>query len=198
MWSHIAVGCSISIHAPAKGATVIKPKSMPKKELFQSTLPRRERRSAFFIVKPREKFQSTLPRRERHPYRPKNYQDSEFQSTLPRRERLYMFCCAILIYIISIHAPAKGATANQGARRYKKEFQSTLPRRERLQHGCDNTYSVKFQSTLPRRERRVHLRRQVRFHTISIHAPAKGATLPGQFKKVPGEISIHAPAKGAT
>ena len=35
-------------------------------------------------------------------------------------------------------------------------------------------------------------------HDISIHAPAKGATLPACNKAVVSIISIHAPAKGAT
>ena len=34
--------------------------------------------------------------------------------------------------------------------------------------------------------------------TISIHAPAKGATLIGWFVAYVYTISIHAPAKGAT
>ena len=80
---------AISIHAPAKGATARSHWFEASKALFQSTLPRRERRSAqVFIVgvqrnfNPRSRegsdvctlvsmvvaksFQSTLPRRERH------------------------------------------------------------------------------------------------------------------------------------
>ena len=34
--------------------------------------------------------------------------------------------------------------------------------------------------------------------TISIHAPAKGATAKALMKQEPNAISIHAPAKGAT
>ena len=36
--------CKISIHAPAKGATLIRERSGSGKHIFQSTLPRRERR----------------------------------------------------------------------------------------------------------------------------------------------------------
>ena len=35
-------------------------------------------------------------------------------------------------------------------------------------------------------------------HPVSIHAPARGATLPPGRLRVPGRVSIHAPARGAT
>ena len=78
-----------------------------------------------------------------------------------------------------------------------------------------------FQSTLPRRERLYVWQRTMDAYTISIHAPAKGATQYGgspsacdshfnprsregsdeyslRFSAVSSLISIHAPAKGAT
>ena len=81
-------GSEISIHAPAKGATV-KPPGRARLDQFQSTLPRRERLISWISVSRsvlhfnprsregsdvsrwccillRERFQSTLPRRERH------------------------------------------------------------------------------------------------------------------------------------
>ena len=121
-----------------------------------------------------------------------------FQSTLPRRERqtfiLPEFCYFLyfnprsregsdiiiiafqFLFVISIHAPAKGATS------FQIFFQKTFS----------------FQSTLPRRERPM-LTEWINFnHGISIHAPAKGATK-SAFKTLPlSNISIHAPAKGAT
>ena len=57
--------------------------------------------------------------------------------------------------LVSIHAPAKGATS---------------PR-------CGDGRQVVFQSTLPRRERRgLAGAAQAAGHGVSIHAPAKGAT----------------------
>ena len=64
----IVTGTEISIHAPAKGATT---KSKNKKMLlvvFQSTLPRRERLWSGFSVCSSCIFQSTLPRRERRDF----------------------------------------------------------------------------------------------------------------------------------
>ncbi len=132
MWSHIAVGCSISIHAPAKGATVIKPKSMPKKELFQSTLPRRERqfrdtwhtRLKYFNPRSREGsdvvylvrvtvlsiFQSTLPRRERRNGQKKEMEPIHISIHAPAKGATHSVRVYVFRVHISIHAPAKGAT----------------------------------------------------------------------------------------
>ena len=58
---------SISIHAPAKGATSLTSIIILHQNLFQSTLPRRERPAAIVLKKYKvREFQSTLPRRERH------------------------------------------------------------------------------------------------------------------------------------
>ena len=58
--------------------------------------------------------------------------------------------------------------------------------------------ATEFQSTLPRRERQLlELPRHFLF-CISIHAPAKGATLHRINTGISVHISIHAPAKGAT
>ena len=56
-------------------------------------------------------FQSTLPRRERRDNARKEHADVLFQSTLPRRERLARAGDDAIPARISIHAPAKGATA---------------------------------------------------------------------------------------
>ncbi len=55
-----------------------------------------------------------------------------------------------------------------------------------------------FQSTHPRRVRPTLSFDFSRSTFISIHAPAKGATLLVEFAIKPNTISIHAPAKGAT
>ena len=55
-----------------------------------------------------------------------------------------------------------------------------------------------FQSTPPRRGRRGGLRPRCFHLSISIHAPAKGATKLSRVECHRYPISIHAPAKGAT
>ncbi len=57
---------------------------------------------------------------------------------------------------------------------------------------------VKFQSTPPRGERPCELIRCGEVCGISIHAPARGATLGVSKTPTVGFISIHAPARGAT
>ena len=56
----------------------------------------------------------------------------------------------------------------------------------------------KFQSTLPRRERRGASNILPFISSISIHAPAEGATCTSMLPVHEYGISIHAPAEGAT
>ena len=79
---------------------------------------------------------------------------------------------------VSIHAPAKGATANSATDSFEQNlFQSTLLRKERLA-GCNFCYTC---------------------NVVSIHAPAKGATVCAvEYGVLHANVSIHAPAKGAT
>ena len=129
---------------------------------FQSTLPRGERHVSQVETQKRETtFQSTLPRGERHDNVFQLLLKFQFQSTLPRGERLLIiFTISFLLYfnprsregsdqteeycklpnkLISIHAPARGATC--GVYRivlYHLAFQSTLPRGERPQIHTNN------------------------------------------------------------
>ena len=79
----------ISIHAPTKGATVPIAYHFLFIYVFQSTLPRRERPISAIFEMSFDSFQSTLPREERH----------------------YRLCNRPYGSKISIHAPARGATA---------------------------------------------------------------------------------------
>ena len=122
------------------------------------------------------RFQSTLPRVERPLYsryrpapshfnpRSREWSDGTkmfilffviiFQSTLPRVERL---SSDFLLFTLS-------------------RFQSTLPRVERPLLTQQQQAVYKFQSTLPRVERLVSHNKTFILLTISIHAPASGAT----------------------
>ena len=55
----------------------------------------------------------------------------KFQSTPPRRERLNQQILTMTRDLISIHAPAKGATRASVLPAAVDKFQSTPPRRER-------------------------------------------------------------------
>ena len=122
---------------------------------------------------------------------------SEFQSTPPRGGRLKRLMRAIVrayfnprprvggdllalkgadAVIISIHAPAWGATPASCAYGLNLQFQSTPPRGGRLE--CLKPFTLPI--------------------LISIHAPAWGATHAASHAAGADRISIHAPAWGAT
>ena len=123
--------------------------------------------------------------------------------------------------LISIHAPARGATSMAAmGTTLGNGFQSTLPRGERLVKPCCLKYPFNFN---PRsregsdaEKRRGNCMAKVNFNPrsregsdedvttkvdsleISIHAPARGATSTYQHTHYSTRISIHAPARGAT
>ncbi len=119
-----------------------------------------------------------------------------FQSTHPRGVRL-LTPFLRLLWLVSIHAPARGATSPIADTSYPTMFQSTHPRgvrhpiirssraaisfNPRTREGCDRS------SISSRHNARV-----------SIHAPARGATLLEQLDDFLAVVSIHAPARGAT
>ena len=80
---------------------------------------------------------------------------------------------------VSIHAPTQGATFGNSCSSNTFGFQSTLPRRERRYSSC-GTYlpSSRFnpRSRAGSDGRRAH---HVSMAQVSIHAPARGATLSG-------------------
>ena len=78
---------------------------------------------------------------------------------------------------ISIHAPAKGATCGKVKQRIEREFQSTLPRRERRYLPSSSTPNHHYFNPRSREGSDTRLcARHTRLY-ISIHAPAKGATV---------------------
>ena len=167
---------SISIHAPAKGATKWIAKN-PEAYAFQSTLPRRERRCIYPLVIYCSLFQSTLPRRERRwgksdaetrvfYFNPRSREGSdgrgkrsldgcgEFQSTLPRRERRPAELAGITNQFDFNPRSREGSDSVGLVREYY--VQDFNPRsREGSDDNDDRFYmcTVEFQSTLPRRER---------------------------------------------
>ena len=145
--------CVISIHAPAKGATCavchfrrggvdFNPRSREGSDLFAQL---------FLLLG--GLFQSTLPRRERRNFLPFSCSRGHFNPRSREGSDEQLLCSGCLLTQISIHAPAKGATHVHHLRTSFQRFQSTLPRRERLLHQLLIFDQIRFQSTLPRRER---------------------------------------------
>ncbi len=144
-------------------------------------------------------FQSTLPRGERPRYFVNPLLYKAFQSTLPRGERRAHAPRRSSSIIVSIHAPAWGATLSA-----LSSTATPCGFNPRSRVGSDGRRyrstpdSVKFQSTLPRGERRKRVCSVVGRTHVSIHAPAWGATYPVAIMIAGGAVSIHAPAWGAT
>ena len=144
---------NISIHAPAEGATLY--------DSFRSILYR---------------FQSTLPRRER--LRCTGEQEGEKE--------------------ISIHAPAEGAT--QFVRTVGLPpclISIHAPAGERQKSRCRFSPAHLFQSTLPRRERPRCWFAKMEQHNFNPRSRGGSDTDPGT-DRTGKSISIHAPAEGAT
>ena len=121
---------------------------------------------------------------------------------------------------VSIHAPAWGATAvalleflimlfqstrPHGARLRgiesrpsSRAFQSTRPHGARPRSCSRNFFESMFQSTRPHGARRYRALQIQRVLSVSIHAPAWGATYKSGLSGRASSVSIHAPAWGAT
>ena len=122
----------VSIHAPAWGATLactckgfpacgFNPRTrvgcdassstnLLQGEEFQSTHPRGVRPPLAQIIPQPLKFQSTHPRGVRLPNKEIKEQEIQFQSTHPRGVRRHLVLSISQRLIVSIHAPAWGAT----------------------------------------------------------------------------------------
>ena len=123
-------------------------------------------------------------------------------------------------YIISIHAPPRGATEVVGGAIANQNISIHAPPRGATQGVCDwqrqRQISIHapprgatkpkrgwrwrtiFQFTPLREGRHKHLWRYLILCDISIHAPPRGATEQFPFTNFHEEISIHAPPRGAT
>ena len=144
----------VSIHAPARGAT----SGYPGKQIRASVsihAPARGATDCSVPAKPSEwKFQSTLPRGERPGPDRGGGSGAAVSIHAPARGATTTMSIHSVQYIVSIHAPARGATPNIG--------------------------------------------RPIPDHRVSIHAPARGATWYVPYAAIPAIVSIHAPARGAT
>ena len=103
-----------------------------------------------------------------------------------------------VFFLISIHAPAKGATILRITFSFPSIISIHAPAKGATSPSILNAISFVFQSTLPRRERQMRTFLLLFLSSISIHAPAKGATQRRNVVDCHFLISIHAPAKGAT
>ena len=125
---------------------------------------------------------------------------SGFQST-PLHEGRRDDCRRFRVaYIVSIHAPARGATSGTSTRPRMPWGFNPRP--------CTRGDVCLFRQAGLRRMVSIHApargatdrphNRTVNEIAVSIHAPARGATLMLAFMRAKFSVSIHAPARGAT
>ena len=143
-------------------------------------------------------FQSTLPHGERLYQGVNTLSTKKFQSTLPHGERLHDFVMNPILYGVSIHAPARGATCRTMSDIVKRYVSIHAPARGAT--VIDYSYGMRewFQSTLPHGERPAGSVTTDKAQLVSIHAPARGATISSTSRTRSPSVSIHAPARGAT
>ena len=164
----------ISIHAPARGGRHISCGQIFHIKEFQSTPPRGERPMSA---------DAALPR---HHFNPRPREGSDVDRLMPEDSS-----------VISIHAPARGATGASPSRPWLGSHFNPRPR-----EGSDETarsfpiLHKSFQSTPPRGERRdVHHSGGV-YRAISIHAPARGATTKTSMTICTSRIFQSTPPRG--
>ena len=174
----MCVGRAVSIHAPARGAT-----SCDRHTLTPS-IP----------------FQSTRPHGARLQKRHKFIFDPEFQSTRPHGARPILGISCFRRLPVSIHAPARGATHDDSACKLRPFwFQSTRPHGAR--RAGSRSFRVRSQGFNPRaRTGRDQGAPKIASQTACFNPRARTGrdgieddTLPP-----PDIVSIHAPARGAT
>ena len=101
---------------------------------------------------------------------------SMFQSTHPRGVRRLMAYGFLVLVLVSIHAPTRGATDNVSRKIRKTEVSIHAP-----------TRGATFCLLL------IHF-----LNAVSIHAPTRGATYRCLLVAKLLDVSIHAPTRGAT
>ena len=168
--------CGVSIHAPARGATASRRPAAPAPPGFN----------------PRARAGRD------HCYSAALTSSGVFQSTRPRGARHLLLVRVAGRLIVSIHAPARGATGRSCCRRRRLARFNPRARAGRdlllrcLGAGCGVSIHA------PARGATVARLLDAHGAIVSIHAPARGATIlhAGAYDAV--QVSIHAPARGAT
>ena len=122
-------------------------------------------------------FQSTRPRGARQRTTALLIEELAFQSTRPRGARLGGHTANTAAFAVSIHAPARGATSDIQSYAEYARFQSTRPRGARRCMIAPTGIPTPFQSTRPRGARPLIPPLRLLRSEVSIHAPARGATM---------------------
>ena len=122
-----------------------------------------------------------------------------FLSTLPARGSDDAVAPVGVPGDISIHAPREGSDPTPGATApWQNYFYPRSPRGERPSHRCRGPCPAEFLSTLPARGATTTTGETYRVTSISIHAPARGATCRAWSATAGLRFLSTLPARGAT
>ena len=168
---------AVSIHAPGRGATPIEVQMMQANVEFQFTHPGGVRPVLTDML----------------------LLCVTFQFTHPGGVRLGQTLVSPMCVQVSIHAPGRGATAND----YVPAFISPSFN-SRTREGCDwctaltNCYTKSVSIHAPGRGATFYTAVPWGASDVSIHAPGRGATMHVEKDDDTTLVSIHAPGRGAT
>ena len=166
----------VSIHAPARGAT-----------LYLTT-----------VDELRVGFQSTRPHGARLRQIVAGVQIGCVSIHAPARGATEQRGRGHALVDVSIHAPARGATAVATAPGTVLEFQSTRPHGARPAAPTAQAAPALVSIHAPARGATHLVAVGLELAHVSIHAPARGATSRARDPQGHWQVSIHAPARGAT
>ncbi len=196
---HVALVGGVSIRAPARGATSAIDRSSTSPTGFDPRSRTGSDKRRLAVAQRGDRFRSALPHGER------------------RKPELDISA----IFVVSIRAPARGATGCTRLRPWKitcfdprsrtgsdhkrtasiplaLEFRSALPHGERRRFWISRPSTMEFRSALPHGERRSHAGTadgDQTFRSALPHGERRGA---GIRLAADGDVSIRAPARGAT
>ena len=144
----------ISIHAPTRGATKAMIILLSPATIFQSTLPREERRYNYNILN--------------------NICDISIHA--PTRGATFIPAIDITVSIISIHAPTRGATTNPSSSAFMDRYFN--PRSHERSDCSNESFLKRYCISIHAPTRGATSRRvaDIKEKIISIHAPTRGAT----------------------
>ena len=166
--------------------------------VFQSTLPRRERRIIHLAARIHISFNPRSHAGSDYNFAQLFKSIAQVSIHAPTQGATSQGGCCCTAVEVSIHAPTQGATLVDPVRFCPGDlFQSTLPRRERRISGSIRHTCCSFN---PRSHAGSdYLHNHFYFSPdVSIHAPTQGATPVTLMERVKHGVSIHAPTQGAT
>jgi len=166
--------------------------------LFQSTPLREGRQISSTSAFPLNKFQSTPLREGRLEIAGHTYQHLIVSIHAPARGATLLRLGLNVPVLVSIHAPARGATPPAEDYCGLVQFQSTPLREGRHEVSSIMLSPGAVSIHAPARGATCALVDEHGIGLVSIHAPARGATFLLQLDGIGCTVSIHAPARGAT